>query len=94
MHLSHGDMSQSVGELGIVFIARRRQLASCRRPLQIACHPGASRVIKKGGNIGTVETVVHDLPALASKLVTNPIGSIRLSVTVQNDDATAQQPTP
>jgi hypothetical protein len=51
-------------------------------------------VIKKYGNIGTVEAVVHDLPALGSKLVTNPMGSIRLSVTVQNDDATAQQPTP
>jgi hypothetical protein len=46
-------------------------------------------VIKKDGNIGTVRTVVHHLPALASKLVTNPIGNIRLSVTVQNDDATA-----
>ena len=33
--------------------------------------------------------MVHDLPALVSKLVTNPIGSIRLSVTVQNDDAAA-----
>lgn len=54
---------------------------------------GFSRDKKKDGNIGTVETVVHDLPALASKLVSNPIGTIRLSVTVQND-ATAQQPTP
>jgi hypothetical protein len=85
---------QGVEEISIVFIARRRQLASRRRPLQIACHPGASRVIKKDGNIGTVGTMFHNLPALLSKLVTNPIGSIRLSVTVQNDDATAQQPTP
>lgn len=77
-----------------MLIARRRQLASRRRQLQIACHPGASRVIKKDGNIGTLDAVVHDLLALASKLVTNPNGSISLSVTVQNDDATAQQSTP
>lgn len=83
-----------VEEISILFIARRRQLASRRRPLQIACHPRASRVVKKDGNIDTVETVPHDLPAVVSKLVTNPIGSIRLSVTVQNDDVLAQQPTP
>ena len=35
----------------------------------------------------------HDLPAVASELVTNPIGSIRLSVTVQND-VLEQQPKP
>jgi hypothetical protein len=85
---------QGVEEISIVFIARRRQLASRRSPLQIACHPGASRVIKKDENIGTVGTVVHDLPAIVSKPVTNPIVSMRLSVTVQNDDATAQQPAP
>ena len=53
----------------------------------------ASRVVKKDGNIDTVETMPHYLTAVASKLVTNPIGSIRLSVTVENDDVLAQQPT-